>query len=1225
MAARSYASSIDAPPARGVISISINAEHPLNDPAPPSYGTDRDRAASLLRHIELKLTAGTAMERQIYWREMRTIAQRIDANGPVAQTVRERVNDAFARTLGASSVSLTDEQIDAAATISLAQTDLRRALAQTMSAANVDNAVAAVTSRSLRAAANVETEPLPSFANDEATQAATQIATAIGVIYRDTAQAFDGLSDGQAEYVVQPGLDGAPDTLGVINDAGGLDAVSPQKQMDLVNEILRSSLEAQVDAQSNTVDREFGAILDQAVAARLAADAYVREAVAGAGDQAVENAHRFEIMSFIDRAARGETNLSASLQATSMEEQTRRFDELVANNDQIAGSFQFTTDLAAIAQGVIASDMFANYREAIGELAEQAPPQWERFLRDRLVRTESALQRAEIVMASRPQALVMEAWIAYAAAAGNTLPSPDEIKAIATSINASFSRPVVDYQMEKEAICPAIKGVQDLMKQVGSEFPVANFASGQFFVANGDMASRLASLAHPPKAMPDLKPGTLEHDQHKARVEIARLLKGKVKVQVRTREITRRAALRGPLATGLKFPTIAMEGMRYYRAPDAITREVQALAAANEKMPKHRRAAIITTEKKDSKSHEALLKAANAAGFETLTVAVVPTAHRMRATTAEGSRTLTERSVDFQIIRTDAQGAEQRIDLHSAEGQRIARGKILVLASQAQPGRNGQEISASRNQMICWQAIQSVSSKVMVFGDDAQDFNVSQTLRRGVDLGRDVALFDQSGKAIDVNAFYPKAAALSPTAVEKARRDLVDAIDIPLSSRLGELLVARNAGRNALETIMKGADNVKDLVELASTSATSIKDLDSATRATLRETATALGPMLGTLRNPVRLNAAIEDAKIAEKQMNERKLALTTNGSFAEAYNRLAYFAGPEIHLGEDGKPLNTVAIVGGRGPYASSTQEAISASVTELQHAKQVIVTTAEPGVGEMVIRAAVEQNARVVVFAQDHDLSAIRMGLQGDLRDMVDAGRATIVSAHDPGHAEIGAGDNRLIVRTPEDKRSDMLGAATRFADRVVLAAAPERDLSTLMAVEAGQVRPVAVLAPQLGDYENYSANIALQRGNGSVIAEVARGGTVIVPLAEGDISIDNKDARSRAYKDLIQADHAPILRVASWTRPAQVIRSSEALESFVESKRTLRVENGKTMTAAELARHYGLVRDPTAAEIRETNAEIYVGMSQQDQKKLVQQSLEQLKGHGNFRIKEAAGHDR
>ncbi|MGH6808184.1 MAG: hypothetical protein ACREEJ_15285, partial [Ensifer adhaerens] len=173
---------------------------------------------------------------------------------------------------------------------------------------------------------------------------------------------------------------------------------------------------------------------------------------------------------------------------------------------------------------------------------------------------------------------------------------------------------------------------------------------------------------------------------------------------------------------------------------------------------------------------------------------------------------------------------------------------------------------------------------------------------------------------------------------------------------------------------------------------------------------------------------------------------------------------------------------------------------------------------------------------------------------------------------------------------------------------------------------VRPVAVMAPQMIQYDGYSANVSLMRANGSFMAEVARGGTAIVPLAEGDITIDaGQKQRPRQFKELIETTYRPIMRTASWTQPASVIRSSEQLQTFVDSKKSLRVENGKTMTAADLARHYGLVRDPTAAEKRETNAEFYVAMSEADQKKLVQESLERMRANSNFRIKDAAGHER
>lgn len=1220
MAARSYAEMMEKPPARGVISISINANSPLNDTAPPSYGSDRDRAASLMRHIELKLTTGTAMERQTYWRELRIIAQRIDANGPVAQTVRDRVNDSFARALGASGVALTDDQISAAATIALAQRELRRALGATQSIASVDNTVAAITSRSLRYAAGVETEGLPHFESDDANRAANQIAAAIGTIYRDTAQAFDGLSDGNSEYMVIPGENGTPDALAIIDGNNTPTPVSPQKQMDLVNEILRSSLDAQVDVQSSTVNQEFGAVLDQAVAARLAADAYVREAVAGAHDPQIERAHRFEIMAFIDKAARGADEMTASLKATSIEEQTRRFDELSANNEQLANSFVFTTDLAAIAQGVLDSDMFTNYRDAIGELTEQAPPHWERFLRDRILRTESALQRADIVMASRPQALVMEAWVAYAAAAGNTMPSPDEVKAIATSINASFSRPIVELYTEKEVIAPKFRATEKALADLGMNFPAAKYASGDFYVASGKDASRLASLAHAPAANPDLKPGTTEHLHHKARTDLARLLKGKVQVKVRTRERTIRAALRGPMATGLKFDTVAMEGMRFYKATDAIVDQVKALAEANRNVQKHRRASIVATAKQDSKSHDALLDAAKANGFDIINVAVVPTNSRAIVAGREGNHTLSERSVEMKILRQDAEGKEERIDLLSPEGQRLVRGNMILLTPQAP---KGQEFSAARAQMIGWQALQSISSKIMVFGNDPQDYNVSQSVRRGVDLGRNVALFDMAGKPADVDAFYPKAVANSPTVIEAARRDVAPKANIPLESNLAHVLITKLAGRGAYSVLAKNAENISDLVALANTTTTEVRDIDSETKAALLETAKAMGPMLATLRDPVKLNAAIDAAENTDKEMQSRKLSLVSSDRLADAYNRPVYVAGNPFWQEE---AFKATALIGGRESYGKDTENAISGAVTELARAGQTIITTAEPGVGEMVIRAAAEQNARIVVFAQDNDLSALRMGLQGELREMVENGSAAIVTAQNPGYKMVERDGQKVRLSSPEERRPDILGAATQFADRIILAAANERDMSALIAVEAGQVRPVAVMAPQMNQYDGYSANVSLMRANGSFMAEVARGGTAIVPLAEGDITIDaGKKPGQRQFKDLIETTHLPIMRTASWTQPASVIRSSEQLQTFVESKKSLRVENGKTMTAADLARHYGLVRDPTAAEKRETNAELYVAMSESDQRKLVQESLERMRANSNFRIKDAAGHER
>ncbi|WP_262266989.1 hypothetical protein [Microvirga yunnanensis] len=673
-------------------------------------------------------------------------------------------------------------------------------------------------------------------------------------------------------------------------------------------------------------------------------------------------------------------------------------------------------------------------------------------------------------------------------------------------------------------------------------------------------------------------------------------------------KMTIRPALFGPETSGLKFPTVAVEGSRFYKNAGAINDYVAQIAVANKALPPHTRTSLVVTVDDKSKSYKALTEAAEKNGFGVINATVSAKTTRMKIVGENGAKSFNERKM--QITVPNPSNPDEAFDLYSREGQRAARGKLIVLHPDGK--------SDNQARMIGWQVAQSISNKVAVFGLEQNDYNTCQHVRRGVEGGKQIEVRDNAGAPVNLEEAYKTAVMGAPTPQERARREIQSCAaglinpetpgispEQKTIATVNSLALAQVCGIKNLEVIQKQFSTLGDVVEFASRSGKNVVTLSKEEMASLRPVAAALRGGVEKLRNPAALEALLlaSSMKVEAAKQNDMRYDLTSDFAKARALPVVVY-----------GEPSvgNAVAIIGHDNEIGAKTKGAIEQLVVEARDKGAIIHTTAEKGIGEAVIEAASKHGAKFVAFSPDRDASGLSDKAVDALFDAINNGSGSMVSAQGFGKNEMAA------------NRTKVLQMATETAKSVVLAAANDKDVSALIAVESGQTRPVATLSPNPEEFLNFTANVALTREMGTITAKTGRGGNTISPVGVGFQGEDGVFESNGYNADGgMDPQSSPMVRVASFSRPATVIMKTGEMGAFIENveagkANTLTRDDLNGLTAAQIALKYGVVRHPSEYEQKSAKSpeEISVALADNDKREL-ETKLSKLAANDKFRV--------
>jgi hypothetical protein len=1109
MSAKSFLNHSDATFRRDITVITIGDRHPIQDPNRPQFGSDRDKAASFAFHIENSLTQDNELARASYWNELRSIAAIATRGVLSAEQGRRQIQDRANQALGASDVDLTDRQIEGTMNVTLAKRQLTELMPKTLTVAQTSQVLSRLVNEAIGSAqGHTSTDDSDAtIVRLRNTQAYRTLTKAVADIYADTTVPFKDDED----------------ELGNIVDA------SADRREQMTRQILRSSFAPEGKAPAQQAADPFAGneTFERAVYNRLRLASVLSEAIADEKDRRIFSA-------FIENAAMGVIDGTKDrpdwILRTDMEKQKENYEKLAATSPERASKHSFSLDLNALANEVLASDLFQSQKQALSDLQKSGLDKG--AITTAMGRHASQqMDRTDFVMASRPQALIAEAWVSFAASAGQNVPSRSAIANAAKQIREDFSRPV----------------------------EMASYKKGD---------------------------------------------DGKI-VPIK---MTIRPALFGAETSGLKFPTVAVEGSRFYKNAGAISDYVGQIAVTNKAQPPHTRTSLVVTVDDKSKSYKALRDAAEKNGFGVINATVSAKTTRMKIVGENGAKSFNDRKM--QITVPNPSNPEEAFDLYSREGQRAARGKLIVLHPDGK--------SDNQARMIGWQVAQSISNRIAVFGLEQNDFNTCQHVRRGVEGGKQVEVRDNNGASINLDDAYKVAVMGAPTPQERARREiqscsagLIDPATPGLNNEqktiatVNSLALAQITGIGKLPVVQAQFKTLGEVVEFASRSGNKVVALTKEEMASLRPVAAALRPGVEKLRNPAALEGLLMDSSIKVEAAKQNDMRYDLTSDFAKSRGM------PVVVFGEPSVG-NAVAIIGHNNEIGDKTKGAIEQLVVEARDKGAVIHTTAEKGIGEAVIEAAAKHGAKFVAFSPDKDATGLSDKAVDALFVSIENGSGSMISAQGFGKNEGPA------------NRTKVLQMATETSKSVVLAAAGDKDVSALIAVEAGQTRPVATLSPNPEEFMNFTANVRLTREMGTISAQTGRGGNTISPVGVGFQGADGVFESNGYNADGgMDPQSSPMIRVASFTRPATVIMKSGEMGAFIENvdagkAKSLTRDDLNGLTAAQIAIKYGVARHPTEYEQKSAKSpeEISVVVADKD-RSVMETKLSQLAANDKFRV--------
>lgn len=472
----------------------------------------------------------------------------------------------------------------------------------------------------------------------------------------------------------------------------------------------------------------------------------------------------------------------------------------------------------------------------------------------------------------------------------------------------------------------------------------------------------------------------------------------------------------GPNSTGLRFPVVAVEAARYIKKPESLIQNIENLALE----AKDKGLSIAVSYDSGSKGFAIISDKTNEFGLEALEVIASHTETSIKHETSAGQKNLRQRNNKLTIIIPKTENSEiKKIDLYSSEGQRLARGKLLVIHSD--------------DIMIKWQAVASISTRLEAYGLTSADFPTSQQVRRFIEAGKQISATDGKDSPLKTSEAYKIALIGAPTTKEQANRIDTNFLDAPVNGPLSKLVLNKVIGYSPekIKSITESFNTLGELIEFANTPITEVKELEKNDKKFIKLIANNLGEGLTTLRNPVKINNIIENSYNELKTARESDASIATDGKHAKA------FRAPVIQYGPD-SPDKLIAVIGQNETIDTNNDKNIKELLSGIKKSGSGIIISDEAGVAKQVLDEAMRLKIPVTVYS---NLAGNKKRTH-DLLRLAEKGELTLISP------------NTLFTSDSSHhrNRSALLTAICERSSGIILAGAHKSDISTLVTAEAG-----------------------------------------------------------------------------------------------------------------------------------------------------------------------------
>lgn len=1230
----------------------------LHNPDRPRHGEPKDLAKDHLRDAGVMLGSPNNEARALYWSALNEIVEK----GAAAIRRQDRIADVRGalRTESRSAASvnpMTDNQTDALIAFSHVESMVSSYLndaARSNNAINPDAMLENLRTQSLDQATGLGGERRATIASlveraggdttpffdRSAEELQALYDQSVRVIYNETAKVTDVLAFSYAaagrEAVAAElnRLSAADPTL--LNDAerkrletaeAELEALDSEQLTEaerarLTMQILRSGTQIEYAPQRASSDRDVEFVVTRAATAALI------------NDYEFTPAERRIIQIQIDAAASGHPVEMSEADRN----RTKRFASVMDQADAIIQSPEFAR-YKAVAGAMITG---ATARERADQIAQALSGGNATRIR--------GLDQLDIVASSVAEATVIARLLDFVAInRGDQVPSRETVGALLEGVQTSLSH--------SQTMRMPTRTLLETPRYIITEGP------------NGKTADRIhpyweafrAGKNRADKALNAF--GQTPRDQNGVSLREAPPTLGYLAVTAH--------AFLGPNASRLQMDAIGLEGAKYFKHPDVITSTVKDVAAQNAKVKTSDRTPLIAIadpnagNKNDhSRSAAAILAAAQAAGMSVLRVEASLDPKDMLRLNAGGALVDDKSNRGWLAYNIVAENGE-KIPLYSSRAKYLAqqnKAGSLLLIDPKPPSSLLNKIEAAKSpdqkqrltdqydrmkRTISWQALQSLTTQTTVFGLTDKDFNACQAARRSMDFDKKTTVYDEDGKPMAADRAYALARIGAPKARDSvvqgsARsiylgRDVEQQMTKPAASQLGRLALAfltstkdaeRIAGAAKALRVKHGLEtpiSIRDLVDAATLTGDKYRALDPQKAAVMKDLVAAIGSDRAAFQSAKKVGFGMQFAIDSVLQMSPTISVGGTNkanpaylgenstiaitGPLVEAANQPLAIQGHPDLIEKLGRP--DVAIIGSSTSTPDDKMAKVIADLVQTAGEKGQTISTTNDPTGEVVINAARNSGAKVMVVVDPSAKTGLSPESRAALTEMISQGRAIEVAPSLPPMVDLGQRgaerDGELVNRwnalnarfaaTATQSRIRALETAVAPAKAVAVAAARANDPALFVAARAGQDKriepiggkPVAVIAasPTRMLRSDQQGGAELLKPNRSVMIDTGHS-TIMTNASVGVRFVDSKTGETdRSGRERGQEFFGMQSRaVASWVNPAKPIADAKQATAFLAAVAEGKAEpmHGKFrqgMTAADVAFLTGAVRHPTENE--------------------------------------------
>lgn len=603
-------------------------------------------------------------------------------------------------------------------------------------------------------------------------------------------------------------------------------------------------------------------------------------------------------------------------------------------------------------------------------------------------------------------------------------------------------------------------------------------------------------------------------------------------------------------------PIVGIEGQPHYDNADAIKAAMLNLTGRNRTTP-----IMVTHAGEATPFHDAVTKAAKDARVEILKGELrITTAKTVLQSEAKidhvdgkySAEMITGRTTLAQVWIKDAPIVDRRRDvdpktgkvsfrnvtetrdvlLDSPEGRKVATGRIVMV----EPGKTGpgdREKRAMATGLENHAALAPNALVAFVRTEDSKrgrgmDYGLARVIHRRTLSGRSAPFsVGKDGNRVSKDFISKEAAIIGATSAERAARDVASLpLDkLALNQPGPQSLVAMAVGPEKAALLASRFANVGEAIAVATTAQANPREASQLTkdgRHFTKDELFAAAALERATRDEVKFQGAV-------KRADALVTAATEAGSrlIADPSDKIVSKHGPLMALASESvtaqAKLPSVAIVGDERPVTENLAANIGKALDDLakRHgrgedgiAKFRVTTTLTAGVGEEVLKAAVERKVPVLalthiddraVMAGTPELERIKLAMKANRAGL--GGMATL--------------DN-YVAGSSQPSADKALKAAMDGAGAVVVARVRENDPQIVTFAVAGKEKPLMVMGASEADPVGYSGNIALRKPGVTLTREIAPADKAAI-YTNAEISISSSGAAGRVFASTSTIDGA------------------------------------------------------------------------------------------------------